>query len=561
MFLGFNQPNAFGRTRARMTDINLFDRALTRDEIINMTTCGREKLVGNIINSTTPFTLIGSHVEEIEVHEEDICPVRDFSAVYFGHWDWGTWHAIPLCNKIGMQVAFVANEQDEDNIKFYFQNIRPAGGWFQSLLHWNGAAWVNRFTQETCPLEWSENYPIQGQVDARMVYFREDNRLTIESQTGAHYEPTLCTVDEKRGNYPYRFRSYILGLCWSTLFDTTYVFDLDNQYRHIGYKGSTIEFVENGNWKFTSKNVILHGAYQPPVITTKIPASKRSLAWGTFDINLDGDVCTKGKEDKTVKITITPCKSDQFTCFDGNCVSMENRCDRISDCPDSSDEKGCKIVHIDKTTYIQEYPPITADENRDPIKIPVNISVDILKLLDIDEVSGAFKVSFKLHSTWFEPRIVYVNLKHDQDLNTLTEQEKKDIWSPDIVFANTESQDSVVIDRKVSARIQRLGHFVTSDRTQAIKANYFWGSQNPVTFSRIYDIQFICKYDMAWYPFDSQQCELRFEPFGSSGKYVRFVSDIINYNDEKDLSKYFIKDWQIYNKNTVAGEGVEGKFN
>ena len=77
---------------------------------------------------------------------------------------------------------------------------------------------------------------------------------------------------------------------------------------------------------------------------------------------------------------------------------MESRCDRINDCPDSSDEKGCAILRIDKTTYIPENPPIRVDSNEQIIKLPVNISLDILKILDINEVEGIFKVSFQLHS-------------------------------------------------------------------------------------------------------------------------------------------------------------------
>ena len=73
---------------------------------------------------------------------------------------------------------------------------------------------------------------------------------------------------------------------------------------------------------------------------------------------------------------------------------MENRCDRIVDCPDSSDEKGCAILRIDQTTYIREYPPISVDSNRTLIKTPVNISIDILKILEINEVEGILKYLF-----------------------------------------------------------------------------------------------------------------------------------------------------------------------
>ena len=160
---------------------------------------------------------------------------------------------------------------------------------------------------------------------------------------------------------------------------------------------------------------------------------------------------------------------------------MENRCDRIVDCPDSSDEKGCAILRIDQTTYIKEYPPITVDDNRTVIKIPVNISLDILKILDINEVEGIFKVSFQLHSTWFDSRLVYANLKQDSDLNTLTEQEKEDIWTPNVVFSNTEIQASVIKDPKVIARIGRLGEAKIGALDEAIKTFYFHRADNPIS--------------------------------------------------------------------------------
>ena len=333
---------------------------------------------------------------------------------------------------------------------------------------------------------------------------------------------------------------------------------MQDNYVCIGRFGSEIRFIEDGNWKLTSITYMGYLSKEYRVQSTKIAASHHSLALGTYDVKFEEDVCTKGKENKMVKITITACTDEQFTCFDGNCVSMDHRCDRIVDCPDSSDEKGCRITKIDKTTYIQEYPPITADDERNPIKMPVNILVDILKIIDIDEVAGIFKVSFELHSSWFDPRLTYANLKNNTDLNTLTEQEKDEVWSPNIVFANTESQLKVVIDRDVIAKIKRMGNYRSSSSSEAIRSHYFNGIDNPISFSRIYDIEFICSYNMAWYPFDLQRCELRFKPFGNSDVYVRFVNHFINYYDKMDLSKYYIKQWKFYSLETSTGTGVEG---
>ena len=140
----------------------------------------------------------------------------------------------------------------------------------------------------------------------------------------------------------------------------------------------------------------------------------------------------------------------------------------------------------------------------------------------------------------------------------MTEQEKYEVWSPNIVFANTESQLKVVIDRDVIAKIKRMGNYRSSSRSEAIRSHYFNGIDNPISFSRIYDIEFICSYNMAWYPFDLQRCELRFKPFGNSDVYVRFVNHFINYYDKMDLSKYYIKQWKFYSLETSTGSGVEG---
>ena len=189
--------------------------------------------------------------------------------------------------------------------------------------------------------------------------------------------------------------------------------------------------------------------------------------------------------------------------------------------------------------------------------IPVNISIDIMKILDIDEVEGVFEVSFQLHSTWVDERLIYTNLKNNSNLNSLTENEKQAIWTPDIVFSNTKIQDSVIVDKRVIASISRFGNSEDGGMEEAIKTFYFHGADNPITFSRIYDIHFLCSYDMAWYPFDLQRCELLLKPFGNTGEYVYLVNTSINYLDKMDLSKYYIKQWKFESIN--KGMAVEGK--
>ena len=37
------------------------------------------------------------------------------------------------------------------------------------------------------------------------------------------------------------------------------------------------------------------------------------------------------------------------------------------------------------------------------------------------------------------------------------------------------------------------------------------GEENPFVLSRVYDVDWVCEYNMAWYPFDTQSCGMIFE--------------------------------------------------
>jgi hypothetical protein len=113
------------------------------------------------------------------------------------------------------------------------------------------------------------------------------------------------------------------------------------------------------------------------------------LALGTHRVLVDNDPCTQGKEDKHLTITITYCKEDQFTCTDGHCVSMVQRCNDIADCPYLSDEVQCRSVFLGED-YISDYAPVSVDEEYGIVKVPVNLSVEILEILGVDEKDGIF---------------------------------------------------------------------------------------------------------------------------------------------------------------------------
>ena len=43
-------------------------------------------------------------------------------------------------------------------------------------------------------------------------------------------------------------------------------------------------------------------------------------------------------------MTLTDCTREYFTCSDGSCVTMEERCDGKPDCQNGSDEEECDVI-------------------------------------------------------------------------------------------------------------------------------------------------------------------------------------------------------------------------
>ena len=458
-----------------------------------------------------------------------------------------------MCEQLGRRHPDILTQQDLNDLQYLEKLVFPGKGYrfVTRIEKMENGTWVSLRTGSTditSVITWGPDHPVKQYKYAAITNKWDKSVPTVpmlRSMRPWDGNQLLCISDDPAD---FRFTVKVLGLCKETNFKREYDY-IFNKYYFVSERNHTLKRQASKTWALQNNDDRKGEAKITGVAI---------LPLGTFDVKLENDPCTDGKDDKSVKITITNCKDDQFTCISGHCVSMELRCNRISDCSDSSDEKDCAILKIDKTTYIREYPPIVVDENYEPIKVSIDISLDIEKILSIDEIEGIFSVAFQLHTVWFDKRLTFMNLKESSSLNTLTEVEKTDIWSPTIVFSNTKFKDKVKTDDRVIAKVSRRGNWTASSRTEPLRTLYYRGEDNPIMFSRKYTINFLCEYDMAWYPFDLQRCELNFEPFGNSGDYVVFINKEINYYDKIDLSKYYIKQWQFVSVKKRGKGVVEG---
>lgn len=583
MLLGTHQTKQDRQVMAQYTSVNIFGRFLEDDEMKAITGCQTDMEGDYLAWSKTEWNVSGPLVDIDLIPFEEVCAPRKAKYILFpAKVSWPIAHE--TCGKFGGQLW--APVSDAEHREFYNHHLTipilsegvctgyQAIWWgHRGKFRETGHYIVNHYSNQTVyPEGWvNGTYPFAPGWKKRFLevkmnqtegkdYTLEENDACFEMDMVMPYHSSAYGLTCSRTWRAYcascvfenSTSFYVFGLCKETLLESDMFAIYQDSFGNVTYWGESDSGIvwnrkdKIWNWTMIGK----------PEVYATTNASLHTFMMGTHTWKLFGDTCAPDGGEK--KLTFSKCfvgntyedlrengRQGEFTCGDGNCITMDKRCNILADCNDGSDEKDCRTLMLEDG-YAKDSIPFKVDTKGAVEKVEVNVSVDVTDVLEISEVQSKFSTKYVLILQWKDPRLNFENLKENSNLNSLTSEEKTKIWVPTVTLKNTRSNERSKNDERSVIRIIRNGKLERKGIWQLTNNRYLYkGKENPVVIERPYDTDFICDYYMAWYPFDNQRCSMVIILPGSEGDYIRLNPVNLEYIGPTDLSQYFIKNTSI----------------
>ena len=493
----------------KVTNLDIFSSPLSIEKMENMTREGFCFDEGDYLSWGEMEWILHGHARKKTTEIEHKCekPLVDFFYAQFPGMDSCMHH----CEHLGSRVPPVTTFEEWIKLqtflktKLFDKGLYTLEMWLPIEDRENEGVWKDFYSGqvvENYTHPWIGSKPDGGKEENCARLLNENNWADKECD----YHNFACMCSHKP-NTNLKLR----GLCPGSAIDVYYkLMNKQTDIREIKVQGLTHTSVEFVRPKISSfrggrKEKMWTLDVNDSNVTGTSTAPFASFTLGKHNWTIRGDKGCISGESYTRELKMSGCTEWDFTCNDGQCVSMDLRCNQLPDCRDESDEMNCNIVTL-KGGYNKKVPPVTSI---DPVN--VSVSIDLLKLVDIDEEDYSIEIQFEISLEWKEKRGIYHNLKRHDSLNALSQDDIERLWLPEVVYENTDQKETTRLgdtgngEWKTNVVVRKEVETGTMSSLESVdETEIFTSSENSLVMNQTYTHTFQCNYKLSYYPFDTQ---------------------------------------------------------
>ena len=439
------------------------------------------------------------------IESEEMCEEKPLVDLFYTPFP-GMDSCMRHCENLGTRAPSVTTLEDWTRLqtflkrKLYDKGLNTLEIWLPITDRESEGVWKDFYTEhviQNFTHPWMGSKPDGGEAESCVRLFDENNW----GDRRCDYPNFACMCSHQSITLTLR------GLCPASVIDVHYkLMHQQTDIRGIGVQGLTHTSIE-----YEKKQKKWTLAVTGSNVTGTSMASFASFTLGKHNWTISGDGGCSSEDTYTTELKMSGCTEGNFSCDDGQCVSMDLRCNQFSECRDESDEMNCNILAL-KRGYNKKIPPI---DSRSP-DVDVSVSIDLLRLVDIDEEDFSIEIQFEITLVWKEKRATYQNLKKRDSLNSLSEKDIHSLWLPKVIYENTDQKETTRLGdrnwewetRVLVRREQQKGTMRGPESVD--ETEIFEGSENSLVMNQTYTRTFQCNYQLSYYPFDTQVLQVYF---------------------------------------------------
>jgi len=363
----------------------------------------------------------------------------------------------------------------------------------------------------------------------------------------------FCTVCKVR-NTPV---ITVKGMCRRTKLDFNYYMklsELSEVSYYEGYKVTNLLFDQH-TWKIVWKEG------EEPTFTAEMAKTEKKVnhPLGRHEWLVHEPRC--GIDNQTRNLTISVCDFDrEFTCYSGQCVGIEKRCDEREDCLDASDEDECKLVII-PDQYQKSRPPPVWNKVNGNNDVQIHTKVVILSIDDIDTIKMRMGLTLNIYMRWYDTRLSFANpLILSNKTNMIPEETASQIWLPleQVIHENAIIGEINIDDRMEVAFLSTTAEIMDVSRTE--EDVIYKGKENQLHLTKRLSVKYTCIFDVESFPFDEDICNFTMKIKSRNKIFLlRFMEDgPVVYRGPKRVDQFGID--RITSVNETSVENGESKY-